>query len=636
MSDRPMLTEALELIQRGFRVFPVRGKIPATKNGFKDATNNPHVAEFFWARDPQAGIAIATGQGLCVLDVDPRHDGDDSLAQLEREYGPIETLTVNTGGGGLHLYLRGNLPQRTGFLPGLDLKSEGGYVVAPPSMHDSGRPYLWDDPTTKIAPVPDWLARLVEDRSSSSAVGEVVPDVVPAGSRNTVLHSLGSSMRRRGMSKESIYQALIAENGVRCSPPLPEHEIRQIVESVGRYKPDPRASPELEAEGAEIWDRLRQAKAESVEQEVAQGICDLEDASIGFMLDTQPPEREWIIPDILPLGVAGMLGGSGGVGKSYATLLLSCCIALEVDFWGLGTCSPGGVLILSAEDDRDEMHRRLHVVLHWMRQMYPKLDVSPLRDRLFIADRVGENNLLTRVEDRTVIRTVLADQIATTANKVPDLKMVVVDPLSRFRAGSANGEEEATRFVEAIETIRKATGATVLVPAHTNKDAGRGVVTGQDVIRGSSALVDGMRWVGTLIQMSTDEAKKREMDPAEARSWVRFEIPKGNYSSAFPGVWLQRQKGGILEPQEPEAIQVSSGSRTDHMYRSTVIRVIDIIGDRGMTLAEIKRHAGLAGPLRVGVNSVSGIVERGISEGHLKRDGESRNSKIYKGHSCVI
>jgi RecA-family ATPase len=626
-----MLGHATRLIERGFRVFPVRGKIPLTKNGFKDATESTITAEFFWKRDPDAGIAIATGQGLCVLDVDPRHDGDASLEQLEREYGPIETLTVRTGGGGLHLYLRGHLPQRTGFMPGLDLKSEGGYVVAPPSVHDSGRAYAWADPDAKIAPVPAWLARLVEDRSSSSGLAEVIPDVVQTGSRNTVMHSLGSSMRRRGMSKEAIYQALIIENAIRCSPPLPEHEIRQIVESVGRYTPDPRASPELEAEGAEIWDRLRLAKAESVEQEVAQGICDLEDASIGYMLDTHPPERQWIIPDILPLGVAGMLGGSGGVGKSYATLLLSCCIALEMDFWGIGTCSPGGVLILSAEDDRDEMHRRLHVVLHWMRQMYPKLDISPLRDRLFIADRVGENNLLTRVEDRTIVRTVLADQIVTTANKVPDLKLVVIDPLSRFRAGSANGEEEATRFVESVETIRKGTGATVLVPSHTNKESSRGMVTGQDVIRGSSALVDGMRWVGTLIQMSADEAKKRAMDPAEARAWVRFEIPKGNYSSAFPGVWLKRQQGGILEPQEPEAVQSGSNNKPHDLYRSTVIRVIDILGDRGMTMAELKRNAGQSGRLQIGLNAVPGIVERAISEGLLRRDGEGRNSKIYKG-----
>jgi RecA-family ATPase len=627
MSDAPnMIAEAHRLIDMGFRVFPVNGKVPLTKNGFKDATDNKELATFFWARNPEAGIAIATGDGLCVLDVDPRHDGDASLRELEEAHGEIDTLTVQTGGGGVHLYLRGHLPQRTGFRPGLDLKSEGGYVVAPPSLHESGQRYRWVNEDATATKVPSWLAAIVADRFSNSDLPELVPDQITTGSRNSVLHSLAGSMRRRGMSQESILAALRLENRVRCSPPLPDHEVDAIVASAARYAPDPRASPELEQEGAEIWERLKQARAEELDA----GAFDLDSARIGHMLDTLPPERSWILPGILPLGVAGMLGGSGGVGKSYATLLLSCCIALEIDFWGLGTCAPGSVMILSAEDDRDEMHRRLHTVLRWLMTMYPRLDVSPLRDRLFISDRVGENNLLTRVEERTVVRTMLAEKVVTTASKLSDLQMIVLDPLSRFRGGGANGEEEATRFVEAVEVIRRGTGATVLVPAHTSKDAARGTTTGQDVIRGSSALVDGMRWVGTLMAMSQDEARKRGMAPEDARSWVRFDIPKGNYSSPFRGCWLQRQEGGILEPMDPEPIQQKERSSPADVYRSTVIRVIDIMGGRGLTYAELKRYAGQAGPLQIGLHALPGILERAIQDGHLVRVGEGRNSKIYK------
>jgi hypothetical protein len=149
---------------RGFRVLPLDGKIPRTPHGFYDATTDPDIIAGWWKTWPGADVGIRTGAGLIVLDVDPRHGGDESLAQLEDAHGWLRTLTARTGGGGLHLYLVGELPARTGFLPGLDLKAEGGYVVAPPSMHASGRPYEWvapEDLPTEPQRAPAWLAELL-------------------------------------------------------------------------------------------------------------------------------------------------------------------------------------------------------------------------------------------------------------------------------------------------------------------------------------------------------------------------------------------------------------------------------------------------------------------------------------------
>lgn len=139
----------------GWPVFPLAGKVPALSKrqggrGFKDATTDPRVVDRMWTRFAGANIGLRTGQesGVAVLDVDPRHGGTESLTRIETERGCLPgTLLSETGSGGLHFLYRwapgiGNNAGRWG--AGLDLRGEGGYIVAPPSAHpDTGRPYVW-------------------------------------------------------------------------------------------------------------------------------------------------------------------------------------------------------------------------------------------------------------------------------------------------------------------------------------------------------------------------------------------------------------------------------------------------------------------------------------------------------------
>jgi hypothetical protein len=146
------------------------GKHPLTTNGVKDATIVPEAIKGLWEGRHQANVGICTGpeSGLLVLDVDPRNGGDKSLARLEFHYAKLpKTLVCSTGGGGVHFYLQhpGITPLK-GHVPGyagLDIKGDGGYVVAPPSLHHSGGVYQWltDWRTTGIAPVPEWLLELI-------------------------------------------------------------------------------------------------------------------------------------------------------------------------------------------------------------------------------------------------------------------------------------------------------------------------------------------------------------------------------------------------------------------------------------------------------------------------------------------
>ncbi len=140
--------QALAYARYGWPVFPCQpgSKLPATRHGFLDATTDPDKISWWWGRQPDANMAIATGQpGPDVLDVDQHGQAGNGFAafnQLKRA-GLIDgaAAMVATPSGGLHAYFTGS-GQRCGKLPGhhLDFRSRGGYIVAPPSQI-GGRSY---------------------------------------------------------------------------------------------------------------------------------------------------------------------------------------------------------------------------------------------------------------------------------------------------------------------------------------------------------------------------------------------------------------------------------------------------------------------------------------------------------------
>src|SRR5262249_51671692 len=168
-----------------------------------------------------------------------------ALKALEHQYGTLsDTVSVRTGGGGRHFYFKHpgkpitNCVGRLG--PGLDIRGDGGYVVGPPSIHASGKPYEWGaigladaDP----APLPKWLLERLSDAETTTA--PTADEPIIRGRRNPVLTSLAGTMRRRGMTEEAIRSALLAENKARCIPPLHKDEVLEIAASVARYTPQP-------------------------------------------------------------------------------------------------------------------------------------------------------------------------------------------------------------------------------------------------------------------------------------------------------------------------------------------------------------------------------------------------------------
>lgn len=271
-----MLDAALAHAARGWPVFPLYepvwgdpvgpvvcscgkagcgniGKHPRCDHGLKDATTDEAQIRAWWTRWPNANIGVPTGavSGMVVIDIDPRHGGNDSLDELEAQHAKLpHTVEQLTGGGGRHLCFAHpgvNIKNRAGLKPGIDIRGDGGYIVVEPSLHASGRRYAFELSSlpgeVELAEMPRWLRDLlVESGSGAQGEAEQAPsqpagEGIAEGKRNATLASLGGTMRRRGMSEEAIAAALLAENRTRCRPPLPETEVARIAKSVAGYPP---------------------------------------------------------------------------------------------------------------------------------------------------------------------------------------------------------------------------------------------------------------------------------------------------------------------------------------------------------------------------------------------------------------
>jgi hypothetical protein len=149
-----------------------------------------------------SGVGIVTGRlsGVLVLDVDSV-EGEAFL----RKHGHPPTPMVRTASGGLHLYFKHpdhEVKTRIRPAPGLDIKASGGYVVAPPSIGENGKPYEWivSPEEAELADPPDWLMSIVRSRLFKGPA-PLVGDRIPKGERNKVLASIAGTMRRRGMGE---------------------------------------------------------------------------------------------------------------------------------------------------------------------------------------------------------------------------------------------------------------------------------------------------------------------------------------------------------------------------------------------------------------------------------------------------
>jgi hypothetical protein len=184
------LSAALDYAKRGWPVLPLHtirngvctcskgkdcgtpGKHPrwvkdTLEHGVKDATTDPDIIRSWWEKYPDSNVGIATGaRSFDALDIDikPHLDGNDTLRDLIEQHGPLpDTLEQITGSGGRQIFFKptSRLKNEVKFAPGLDIRTDAGLVVAPPSLHVSGNRYEWEASSrfdeVELAVMPEWL-----------------------------------------------------------------------------------------------------------------------------------------------------------------------------------------------------------------------------------------------------------------------------------------------------------------------------------------------------------------------------------------------------------------------------------------------------------------------------------------------
>lgn len=238
---------ALYYAELGLAVFPLayRNKVPAIEGGCKAATTEKSKIERWWNQNPRYNIGIATGNksnGLVVIDLDVDKnkgiDGYEVLRDWQNKHGELpETWQSITGRGVYHYFYKDTITHsnKVGLYEGVDIRGEGGYIVAPPSVHPNGNTYEWEQEPKEyeIAQVDDIVNDFFKGEKqridSEHKTNFKVPELIPEGKRVDTIVRLIASLRTKGLDDDAIKAAVRVENEKRCNPPLKEKELEKAV-----------------------------------------------------------------------------------------------------------------------------------------------------------------------------------------------------------------------------------------------------------------------------------------------------------------------------------------------------------------------------------------------------------------------
>jgi archaellum biogenesis ATPase FlaH len=567
----PLGQAALAYAKGGWPVFPVHGiqnghctcgkagcekpgKHPRTTHGLKDATTEEAMIRAWWARWPDGNIGHPTGK-VVVLDIDGPA-GEAALAELEAKRGKLPaTLTARTGReGGKHLYFDANGAKARNSAsklgPHLDIRGEGGYVILPPSIHQSGNTYQWGS-KVRAAALPAWFAALLAEaeRNQSSETG--TGGLIREGQRNAHLASLAGSMRRRAMTPEAIEAGLLKENAGRCDPPLPEREVRGIATSVSRYEP---AKPGAQPSGETI----------SL-------------AKMRVFSSIKPEPLRWLWPGRIPLGKPTVIAGDPGLGKSLLTLDIAARVSTGAAFPDGAACDQGSVVLLSAEDDAGDTIR-------------PRLDAAE-------AD-------VSRIHLLEAVRNVMADgkAVETTFSLERDIpaledaiqqtgaRVVVIDPISAYLGATDSHNNSAVRgLLTPLAALAGRYKVAVVAISHLRKSGGAAIHRIVESLAFSAAA----RAAWGVAQDPDDKARRL------------FAPIKQNLAADIGGLAfrIEAPNGIARISWEPGAVAVDVDmvlggfeSREDHSELKEAMEWLkDFLADGPRGAADVKRQAGDVG-----------------------------------------
>lgn len=267
-----------------------------------------------------------------------------------------------------------------------------------------------------------------------------------------------------------------------------------------------------------------------------------------------PARRTWLLRDhrtsegVLPLGKVGQLVAEGGGGKTMALVQLVVAVPNGGRWLGaLDVASPGRVLAILGEEDFEETQRRIFYAARAGKV------AAPADGMIVTMPLAGlPSEMVCRDPDGNPTDAPFLRWLREYLRAHNDWRLIVIDPLSRFAGLDAEKDNaQATRFIEALESIAVQTGATVLVAHHSNQSSRGGGRVGATASRGVTALVDGVRWAAT---MGVEQVEG--LDPiARERlgELVTVSFVKSNYS---------RKGAGLLAPNQAATTPDLGGTPT--------------------------------------------------------------------------
>lgn len=370
-------------------------------------------------------------------------------------------------------------------------------------------------------------------------------------------------------------------------------------------------------------------------------LTDWDATSIADMFDRPAPPREWIVDGLIPDNIVGVLAAGGGTGKSFLCLQLAFAVATGRNFLGFPVSNPGNVLILNAEDDRDEIHRRVESIVTRARKdgEFDEYTERDAKERVRVLSLVGENNRITECNGNAISRTNFVDRLEAMIGE-REIKLLVIDPLSRFRGGEENSNDHMTYFIEAVEQLRQRLDTTVLVVHHFNKQGLKDQHLASTALRGGSGLNDGIRFALAMATMTKDRSEAYGIHPDEARMYVRMDSVKGNYGEPWEGMWLRRAEGGVLVKADIQEVDATEWrqDRKEKAQDIAIGKVVTAITEahaRGYphTQRTLCAMAGIDGPFNVSDKGLRALIKKAVSDGLVV---EAPNQRSQGGGMVLI
>ncbi len=447
------------------------GKHPRTRHGLTDATTDEKTIREWWSKTPDANVLIRTGKVgdryLVVFDIDAKHNGEEKLAELLAEHSAElpDTPRAITGGGGSHIFMWSRLPVKSSagqIALGLDVRGVGGYVIAAPSRHESGREYLWDagahPADLALAEAPSWfvaLAGLAGERvkvKPSDVEGAEISEIFEGG-RNSALTKIAGAMRRPGVGERAILAALRIVNDERCRPPLDDWELEKIARSIARHDPgDP-----VKAGGDPL-------------------------PLIGWQQVAAPlPKVKWTLEGLgIAPGAVTIIGGAGGGGKTMALQALILAVASGRRVWGHFATEQGRAIHIDYEQGdrvtRERYQRIANAMGLDLRSLPPdSFGLASLPRFAMKADQATED---------TIVRVCTGARVA------------IIDAFRGAFPDAKENDSDVRKHLDMLQHASERTGCTMMVIAHSRKASEDKDV--RSSLRGSSALFDSAQTVYML------------------------------------------------------------------------------------------------------------------------------------------